>query len=147
MAEQQPKVGDAGMIDGQELTVSAVEPNGKPIVRFSDDDALARAGLVSAVRKEHGPAIAANEKAIKAAMKEFPGPENRSKRKLAVLTLAVPGEALHKALTADLDEIPRGMTISANVRDVEYVAAGNCWTVRGRLLSFKDRQRAKGRVV
>ncbi len=143
MAEQKPKVGDAGMIDGQELTVSAVEPAGKPVVRFGDADALACAGLIGEIRKKHNPAIAE----IHAAMKEAQKIELRSERKLEVLKLAVKGDKLDNALIAEMEKIQRGTTTSVNLRDVEWVDAGNCWTVRGRLLSFKDRQRAKGRVV
>ncbi len=143
MAESKPKVGDAVMIDGQELTVSAVEPGGKPVVKFGDADALACAGLIADIRKKHGGPIAE----IQAAMKEAQKIELRSERKLEVLKLSVKADKLDNVLIAEMEKIPRGTTTSVNLRDIEWVTAGNCWTVRGRLLSYKDRQRAKGRVV
>ena len=143
MAERKPKVGDAAMVDGVELTVTAVEPRGKPVVKFGDKVALACAGLVATARKRHSKPIADNEAAIKEAMKI----EGRNDRKLAVLQLAAEGDKLHDALVEELGGIPGGYKVSTNLRSVQWVAAGNCWTVRGRLLSYEDRQRERGRAV
>jgi len=135
MAARKPKVGDRAIIDGVELTVTAVEPNGKAKVVFADKEAVGRPAAVAAVRAraaKKGTELAA---AFKVAMAE---PE-KAKRRAATAPLKVALFSHNNAMAAALALVPRGTTVSTALKDVEFVEAAGAWSVRGRLLSYQDR--------
>ncbi len=143
MSDRTPKVGDAAIIDGQNLKVAAVNPGGKTVVKMCCPNAMARARANAKVRAKYAkPREALDAKFAKAMLIE-----RASARRMATMPLKVESEALNEKLTTELSAIPRGTTVGANPRDLEWVEVANAWSVRGRLLSYADRMRARGRRV
>lgn len=147
MTDQKIKVGDAAIVDGVTYAVAVVEPGGKTVVKMCDKAALGRVAAVAKVRKKHAPGIASIEKAIHKAQKDHQGKGNRNRLRAITIPLRADLDDAHEALETELAAVPRGTTVGANPKDMEWVAAANAWTVRGRLLSYADRQRARGRAV
>jgi hypothetical protein len=136
MAQKKPKVGDRAIIDGVELTVTAVEPGGKAKVVLGDEEAVGRAATVAAVRAQAAKKGAELDAAFEVAMAE----PDKIKRRAATTPLKVELAAHNNATAAALAEVPRGTTVGVALKDVEFVEAADAWSVRGRLLSYADRK-------
>lgn len=145
MADRKPEVGDPVVVDSQDWTVLAVEPDGKPVVKFGDEDAAKRDDRVAAIRAEYAGQEAefaerwVDWKADRAAVKNMPTdtPELRKEKRQAEAEvnktrsmLALEEEVVRNEMMERLEGVPRGVTVSVNVEDLVYVESGSCVTHR-----------------
>ena len=133
-----PKVGDKAIIDGAPLTIVAVEPNKKPVVVAGCADYAGRDGKVAAIRKKFAPKLEAVNKKLERAIEDQP--EKNARRQITTPLLAELAGLNHE-LGVELESVPHGKRVSANIKDWEWVEGASAWTVRGRLLSYQQRRR------
>jgi hypothetical protein len=111
---KKPKIGDIAMIDGKGYTVFAVEPNGKPVVVFADENRKNLAERVKAVRANPELRVPVFE----------PPLSQRQKFDIRKAT---------QRLSDELGGIPRGVTLSVNIRHLVYHEALGVWSLPKRL--------------